>query len=153
GSAEQPESLLASPILGYTGRWLRDGSGLLTTGSDLDPPSGGHILLVRNGGRGPIERVVANQFQTIYPTPSPDGNWFAFVSNQSGEQEVFVRSLDPRGEEIQVSQGGGTEPVWAPNGRELYYRGTVEGRIKLMAAAIHTSPRLEVFSRTALFPL
>jgi len=153
GSAEPPESLLASPVLGYTGRWLTDGSGLLTTGSDLNPTSGADIVLVRNRGRGPIERVVANQFQTAYPMPSPDGKWFAFVSNQSGEEEVFVRSLDQRGEEIQVSQGGGSEPVWSPDGRVLYYRGNAEGRIKLMAATIGGAPGLEVLSRTALFPV
>jgi serine/threonine-protein kinase len=153
GSAEPAESLITTGELGYTGRWLPNGTGLLATGSDLRPGSGADIVLVRNGGRGPIEPVIANQFQTSYPMPSPDGRWFAFVSNQSGEQEVFVRSLDPRGEEVQVSQGGGNEPVWSPDGRELYYRGNVEGRPKLMAAAVRTAPELEVLSRTALFPL
>jgi eukaryotic-like serine/threonine-protein kinase len=153
GSAEPAESLFASPVPGYTGRWLRDGSALLTTGSDLKPNSGTDIVLIKNGGHGPVEPVIVNQFQTHYPMPSPDGKWFAFVSNQSGEQEVFVRSLDPRGEEVQVSQGGGNEPVWSPDGRELYYRGNVEGRIKMMAAAIRISPELEVVSRRALFPM
>jgi len=153
GSAGQAESLLAAPTLGYTGRWLRDGSALLSTGSDLKPNTGTDIVLIKNGGHGPIEPVIVNQFQTAYPMPSPDGKWFAFVSDQSGEQEVFVRSLEPGGEEVQVSQGGGTEPVWSPDGRELYYRGYADRRLKLMAAAIRTKPELEVLSRTALFPL
>jgi len=88
-----------------------------------------------------------------YPMPSPDGKWFAFVSDQSGEQEVFVRSLEQGGEEVQVSQGGGTEPVWSPDGHELYYRGFADRRLKLMAATIRTKPELEVVSRTALFSL
>ena len=132
---------------------MRDGSVLLSTGSDLQPNSGTDIVLIKNGGHGPVEPVIVNQFQTQYPMPSPDGKWFAFVSDQSGEQEVFVRSLDPRGAEVQVSQDGGNEPVWAPDGRELYYRGNVEGRIKMMAAAIRTAPELEVVSRTQLFPM
>jgi len=151
GSAESAESLLASGVLGYTGRWLRDGTGLLTTASDVKPGTGTDIVLIKNGGRGPVEPIVVNQFQTEYPMPSPDGKWFAFVSNQSGEQEVFVRSLDPRGAEVQVSQEGGNEPVWAPDGRELYYRGNVDGHLKLMAAAIRTTPELEVVSHTSLF--
>ena len=100
-----------------------------------------------------IEPVIVNQFQTAYPMPSPDGKWFAFVSDQSGEQEVFVRSLEQGGEEVQVSQGGGTEPVWSPDGHELYYRGFADRRLKLMAATIRTKPELEVVSRTALFSL
>ena len=134
---------------GLHGRWLRDGSSLLTTASDVKPGTGTDIVLIRNGGHGPVEPVIVNQFQTEYPMPSPDGKWFAFVSNQSGEQEVFVRSLDPRSAEVQVSQNGGNEPVWSPDGRELYYRGNVEGRIKMMAAAIRTAPELEVVSRTS----
>jgi serine/threonine-protein kinase len=153
GNAGQAESLLAAPNLGYTGRWLRDGSALLSTGSDLRPNTGTDIVLIKNAGHGPIEPVIVNQFQTAYPMPSPDGKWFAFVSDQSGEQEVFVRSLQTGGEEVQVSQGGGTEPVWSPDGRLLYYRGYADRKIKLMVAAIRPKPELEVLSRTALFPL
>jgi Tol biopolymer transport system component len=153
GSAGQAESLLTAPTLAYTGRWLRDGSALLSTGSDVKPNSGTDIVLIKNGGRGPIEPVIVNQFQTAYPMPSPDGKWFAYVSDQSGEQEVFVRSLELGGEEVQVSQGGGTEPVWSPDGRELYYRGYAERRITLMGAGIRTKPELEVLSRKPLFSL
>ena len=153
GSAAPAESLLAIVSLGYTGRWLPDGSALLATGGDLRRSSGADIVLVNNRGRGPVEPVIANQFQTWYPMPSPDGHWFAYVSNQSGAQEVFVRSLAGEGEEIQVSQDGGTEPVWSPDGRELFYRGYVDGRAKLMVAALRMVPELEVLSRKALFPV
>ena len=153
GGAEPAESLITSASLGYTGRWLPDGSALLATGADLRPNSGSDILLIRNGGRGPVEPVIANQFQTAYPMPSPDGRWFAYVSNQSGSQEVFVRSLAGQGEELQVSQDGGTEPVWSPDGRELFYRGYADGRAKLMVAELRMVPELEVLSRKALFPV
>jgi Tol biopolymer transport system component len=66
---------------------------------------------------------------------------------------VFVRSIDGEGEEIQVSQGGGTEPVWGPDGRELFYRGSVEGRVNLTVAELRMGPQPEVLSRRALFPL
>jgi Tol biopolymer transport system component len=153
GSGEPAESLIASASLGYTGRWLPDGSALLGTGADLRPNSGSDILLIRNSGRGPIEPVIANQFQTAYPTPSPDGRWFAYVSNQSGPEEVFLRSLSGQDEELQVSQDGGTEPVWSPDGRELFYRGFVDGQPKLMVAALRMTPELEVLSRKGLFPV
>ena len=57
---------------------------------------------------------------------SPDSRWLAYVSNEQGEHEVFVRPFpDVNGGKWQVSSGGGSAPVWAHNGRELFYvRGT-----------------------------
>jgi serine/threonine-protein kinase len=153
GSGAPPESLFASAALGYTGSWLPDGSALLTTGQDLQPGSGPDIALVVNGGHGPVEPVIADPFFTAYPVPSPDGRWFAFASNQSGQQQVFVRTLAPGGEVVQVSQDGGTEPVWSRDGRELYYRGNNGGRAGLIAAEIRRDPEPEVVSRRFLFPV
>ena len=55
---------------------------------------------------------------------SPNGNWLAFVSNESGAPEVYVKSF-PSGKSVrQVSTGsGGTRPEWTSDGRKLYYRG------------------------------
>jgi eukaryotic-like serine/threonine-protein kinase len=54
---------------------------------------------------------------------SPDGHWLAFVSNKSGQNEVYVRPYPAAGsQEFTISTGGGTEPMWAPSGRELIYR-------------------------------
>jgi serine/threonine-protein kinase len=52
---------------------------------------------------------------------SPDGKWLAFCSNESGRPEVFVQAY-PSGPRIQISTDGGTDPVWARNGKELFYR-------------------------------
>jgi serine/threonine-protein kinase len=54
---------------------------------------------------------------------SPDGKWLAYVSNESGEDEVYVRPY-PKTEGVgrRVSVGGGAAPVWAPDGSTLYYR-------------------------------
>jgi serine/threonine-protein kinase len=55
---------------------------------------------------------------------SPDGKWLAYTSSESGQQEVYVRPF-PRapGVATLVSADGGTAPVWAPDGSELYYQG------------------------------
>jgi len=52
---------------------------------------------------------------------SPDGNWLAYVSNQSGQEEVYVRSFPEPGGQWQVSTGGGTHPVWSKVRHELFY--------------------------------
>jgi Tol biopolymer transport system component len=154
GSAEPPESLLASPALLYTGRWLRDGSALVTVAVDLRPGSGNDLALVRNGGRGPIEPLAASRFTEGFPALSPDERWLAFVSNQSGRPEVYVRPLGTEGEQVQVSLAGGSEPLWGPDGRELFYRSPgSEEEPQLIAATVRTSPQFGVTSRRALFPV
>jgi dipeptidyl aminopeptidase/acylaminoacyl peptidase len=80
---------------------------------------------------------------------SPDGQWLAYESNRSGQIDVWVQSYSG-GPPIRVSRGGGVEPVWSRDGRELFYlRG-----MTLMAATIRGGPSsLAVESETALFDL
>ncbi len=153
GSAEQAESLFASPNLTYTGHWLRDGSGLVTAGTNLQGASRTDVGLVENGGRGPLSPLVASPFNDQYAMVSPDGRWLAFVSDQSGTDQVYLRPLSGDGDQLQVSFTGGTEPVWAPNGQELFYRGSENGEPVLMAAAIRTMPQPTVTGRKTLFSI
>ncbi len=152
GQAEPAESLLTSQSLAYTGLWLPDGSGLVTAAQGLRPESGLDIGLVTNRGRGPIEPLAASRFSETHPALSPDGRWLAFVSDQSGESEIYVRTLSGDGDLLQVSRGGGVEPVWSRDGRELFYRGTVDGRPELVAASVRTAP-FAVTARRSLFPV
>jgi serine/threonine-protein kinase len=67
-----------------------------------------------------------SRFGLSHPEFSPDGRWMAYVSNESGGAEVYVQPYPGPGEKVRIStdsSNGGTEPVWAPNGRELFYRG------------------------------
>jgi serine/threonine-protein kinase len=163
GSAEPPDTLLDSPALSYTGRWLRDGSALLTTGTNLrrqpgrpdsaEAESGLDAGIIRNGGRGPLEPLVASPFGEQYVGASPDSRWISFVSDQSGRDEVYVRDLAGERDQVLVSLDGGNEPVWSPDGRELYYRETKQNDPYLVAAAIATTPALAVTRRERLFPI
>jgi serine/threonine-protein kinase len=56
------------------------------------------------------------------PQFSPDGHWIAYSSNESGRSEIYVRPYPGPGGKWQISTEGGTEPVWNPKGRELFYR-------------------------------
>jgi Tol biopolymer transport system component len=66
---------------------------------------------------------------------------------------VYMRDLAGEQDQILVSLDGGTEPVWSPDGRELFYRETRQGDPYLVAAGIRTSPTLVVTSRKRLFPV
>ena len=82
------------------------------------------------------------------PRVSPDGRWVAYVSDASGVAQVVVRPFPGPGGQVQVSVAGGSEPVWARNGRQLFYR---DGR-HMVAATIKTTPTFAVTGRTDLFP-
>jgi Tol biopolymer transport system component len=53
---------------------------------------------------------------------SPDGTRLAYVSNESGENEVYLRHLSNAGGKWKISTDGGDNPVWSPDGRHLFYR-------------------------------
>jgi Tol biopolymer transport system component len=73
-------------------------------------------------------------FSLLDPRFSPDGHWLAYVANESGSAEVYVQPYPGPGGRWQISTEGGREPVWNPNGRELFYR---NGN-KMMAVEIAT---------------
>ena len=74
---------------------------------------------------------------------SPDGRWAAYDSDESGTNELYVRSYPNPATRIQVSAGGGSDPTWARDGAKIYYR---SGRA-LMAARISTAPELRTLGR------
>jgi len=53
---------------------------------------------------------------------SPDGRWFAFVTDESGRAEVYVQPYPGPAPKISISNNGGVQPVWAKDGRQLFYR-------------------------------
>jgi Tol biopolymer transport system component len=73
-------------------------------------------------------------FNESAPRFSPDGRWLAYTSDETGRWEIYVQPYPGPGGKWQISADGGMEPVWNPNGRELFYR---SGR-KMMAVEITT---------------
>jgi serine/threonine protein kinase/Tol biopolymer transport system component len=71
---------------------------------------------------------------------SPDGNWFAYASNETGAFEVYVQHYPPDGRKWPVSSAGGRLPRWKGDGSEIYFR-TAKG---VMAASVTTTPSFSV---------
>ena len=78
---------------------------------------------------------------------SPDGRWIASNSAQSGRAQIYLQAFPGPGERVQVSTDGGREPVWAPDGTQLYFRNGT----KFMAVDVRTRPALVVGKPRLLF--
>jgi hypothetical protein len=109
----------------------------------------GDIMAFRPGGDAEPIAIVATEYEETSPSVSPDGQWIAYVSTRTGRKEVYVSPF-PNSEDrfFPVSQGGGTEPVWAHNGHELFYR---DGDMVMVVAELDTDVDFEVRSLTELF--
>ena len=86
-------------------------------------------------------------FDERAPHLSPDGHWVAYVSDQAGEDRVYVQPFPEGGRVIPISTGGGIEPVWSRDGRELFYR---DGN-QLLVVGVATEPEFSVERPTVLF--
>jgi dipeptidyl aminopeptidase/acylaminoacyl peptidase len=89
----------------------------------------------------------ANEFAA---EPSPDGRWVAYVSDESGKEQVYLRRSGGTGR-VQVSRDGGVEPVWSPDGRELFFRQL--DRSALLAVSVGPGGDAQLGSPTVLFTL
>jgi serine/threonine-protein kinase len=78
---------------------------------------------------------------------SPDGHWLAYMSDESGQDEIYVRPFPGPGGKWQVSSGGGNYPVWAKSGREMFYANAE----KLMTVPVETRATFSAGAPQLLF--
>ncbi len=130
--------------------WSRDGRFLLY--STQDPKTGTDLwALPMTGERRPFA-VLQGRFDEIEGQFSPDGRWLAYASNESGRDEIYVRTFPEAGGTWQVSVAGGLHPRWRRDGLELFY---VAPDTRLMAVPIRVAPdthALDAGAPVALFP-
>jgi Tol biopolymer transport system component/predicted Ser/Thr protein kinase len=112
------------------------------------PPPGSVQATPAGSGQGrKAQPFLRTPFNEAVPRFSPDGHWLAYVSNESGRNEIYVQPYPGPGGKWQISTEGGTEPAWNPNGRELFYR----SGDKMMAVDIATQPSFTVGRPRMLF--
>jgi serine/threonine-protein kinase len=122
-----------------------DGSGVL--GFYAGNPKS-DIQFIPVDGASPQRAIAADDSAQWGGVMSPDGHWLAFVSNETGGDEVFVRSWSRPEAKSQVSRSGGTKPVWARDGKELFYtrgRKLVSVAVELRGPEFTVGPARELF--------
>jgi Tol biopolymer transport system component len=113
--------------------WSVDGRDLIVAKIDGDSTSPDIMKLSPGAKSDPQMIVQTPAAEGAQGTAlSPDGRWLAYTSDATGQMEIWVRPYPGPGAPIRVSPNGGVEPVWARNGRELFY---LEG-IKMMSVTI-----------------
>jgi len=141
------ESLVTSPFDKIAGTISRDGKILIY--SEGNPKTAEDLwILPLEGDRKP-RLWLQTSFGEVQPSLSPDGRWLAYVSDESRQNEVYVQSFPDRGERIQISDQGGMAPMWAQNGRELYYFADD----RLMAVPVTTGDQFKAGKPAVLFDL
>jgi len=143
--SEAPSLVYSAPHDQYEGNWTPDGRHLAVRQSV--PESGRDIWMVDADSAVAPREFLRTRFNERAIALSPDGRWLAYVSDEAGLDEVYVRAWPGPGGKWQISNGRGTEPAWAASGRELFYR---DGR-KLVAVEVQTNPVFNVGNRTELF--
>jgi len=88
---------------------------------DEHPDTGSDIALLDVSSKR-VTPFLNSQYEEWYPEFSPDGRWMAYTSDESNRQEVYIRPFPGPGMKQQVSTEGGSEPLWARNSRQLFYR-------------------------------
>jgi serine/threonine protein kinase/Tol biopolymer transport system component len=124
--------------------WSPDGQQLAFI--EVNPSTQRDIWVLRIGDRK-AQPFLQTPFDESACRFSADGHWLAYISNESGRYEVYVQPYPGPGGKWQISTECGTEPVWNPNGRELFYR---SGE-RMMAVDIATQPSLAAGKPRMLF--
>ena len=128
------EEVTTSDSVQFQMSWSADGQSFVV----MDV-AGGQVDLdvVSLGTENDIEGLIETEFFEVYGDISPDGRWIAYASKESGQTEVYVRPFpDVEDGRWQISRDGGSEPVWALDGRELFFRGG--NRSNMMVVAVDT---------------
>jgi Tol biopolymer transport system component len=112
------EELLSSDVF-WPGSWSPDGRVLAATKPSAETQ--GDIWLVSADG-GELAPLAQSEFNEVGPAFSPDERLIAYVSDESGRNEVYIQPYPGPGEKTLVSTNGGEEPVWSHDGSELFYR-------------------------------
>jgi len=148
GGIGEEQALLKSHVAKLTADVSRDGQWLLFVG---------------NSGKGQLSDIwtwsfrdkqakpwLASTFNEAAPQLSPDGKWIAYQSDESGRNEIYVRSFPESQEKWTVSSAGGKMPAWRADGREINY---ISPDSKMMAVPVDTGNGFQSGTPVALFEL
>jgi serine/threonine protein kinase/Tol biopolymer transport system component len=130
--------------------WLGDGKQLIIMGRDRNASLSfnNDIGILSLQGDRKWRPLLQEKYNELQPQISPNGRWIAYVSQESGSYEIFVRSFpEVHAGRWHISPKGGHSPLWSRDGRELFYRSGDQ----VMAVAVNTEHSFSFEKPKALF--
>jgi len=123
--------------------WTPDGKSLVFGG-------GREISILHLAGNpSPVTYLPASNFVKLGAQVSPDGQWLAYMTNESGKAEVYVQAFPTPSGKRQISTNGGSSPRWRRDGKEIFY---IAADQKLVGVPVNPSPKgFEISTPEALF--
>lgn len=127
--------------------WHPNGTHVAFESNVPNQPNDTDVWLLPVDGSADPQPLIATRFKDSAPAFSPDGKWLAYISDESGQDEVYLQSYPETSRRIPISTDGGREPVWSRDGTELFYR---DG-YRMISVAVSEGPPLEVGEPHELF--
>jgi hypothetical protein len=127
--------------------WTLDDRSILCT---YEPPAGGSSLVLVDAASGKMTPFLSGQASETNGMISPDGKWVAYASNESGEWRIYVTTFPGAQGKWQASQGGGREPRWRGDGKEIFY---VDPKGMLTAIPVTTQGTFSAGAASPLFQI
>jgi eukaryotic-like serine/threonine-protein kinase len=147
--ASPEEPLVSSPELKFNPQWPPDGQSIIY--SQLNPKTNVDLYLLPLSGEKKSTSWLQTNFIDAQPRLSPNGRWIAYISNDTGQFQVYVDSFPAISAKVAISIGGGSQPQWRADGRELYYYAPDR---KLMAVEVNgDGPTFKVGGARPLFEI
>ncbi len=141
---DHPDTVLAKDGTQWTTDWSPDGRYVVFT--NLTDNQDIWVAPIR--GNGQPRPFLATPFAEGAGRISPNGRWLAYHSDESGQLEVYVQTFPQPGDKRLISSGGGRDPIWGPDGRELF---VWSNQGQLIAHELATSDNVTVVRRDVLF--
>jgi len=146
--AGQDELLLKADNWKYATDWSRDGR-FIVYGENNPKTRWDLLILPLEGERNPF-LYLHTPFNERNARFSPDSKWIAYTSDESGSREVYVQAFPAVGDKWQISTGGGDNPSWRRDGKEMFY---IAADGKLMAVDVKSGAKFEASVPRSLFDL
>ncbi len=119
----------------YVDEWTKDGENIIIDKLDRKYAQSDLLIIPLKGDRKPW-KYLDSKFDEYEASVSPDGKWLAYLTNESGTYQGYVRSFPDKEGKWQISTDVIEEPRWSPDGKTIYYR---KGS-QLVAVPVSTSP-------------
>jgi DNA-binding winged helix-turn-helix (wHTH) protein/Tol biopolymer transport system component len=140
--------VLRTPENKIVNDWSRDGRYLVYASTSAETKMDLWVMPTGTSGGSKPAPLLVSAFNEFQAQISPDGRWIAYASDESGRWEVYVQAFPGLGAKRAISAGGGSEPQWRRDGRELFY---LSDDGVLMSVDVTPGEPLQVSRPTTLF--